>query len=711
MIKLPELDDQRYADIVEAAKRRIPIIYPEWTDFNEHDPGITIIELFAWLKEMQQYYLNRISDRSRENMLGLLGIKVREPVPSQTVVRFEDGEAPDRLIRGSTAEISDGTVFTALREFVRAPFRIGGVYVSNEDGFMDITDIAFENHTVFSPFGSSSEGSGISLYIKIDMISSDSFFDGFGLTFYIADNCPVKRNPFGRSGYSPRDVRWEYSSYGGFKECEIIADETRSLSLSGTLTLKTGRDFGSVQMNGLPEGKWIRGELTYCGCEDMPLVRMICTDILPLVQKKVYADFEDFILTGTSVTVSHCLAVQGKCLVFVRGEKGWIFAERAVVQKTEDAAEVELSEYSGLAANDGAPDVRVIYCSDYFREHRMFLSSNGLPCQSFPFDPEGYVLAEELGIMVLDAAETGSLCWREYEYVRSMALAGPYDRCFTYDISGHSIVFGDNEHGEAPPKGNGNIMIFSCSTTAGAGGNLPNGNISEVSDSQHSYSVVHSEDCSGGSDRETLHHAVQRMRNMLEECTRAVTAEDYRTVAMQTPGVRIADAAAIPFFDPEAPDAPKEKLSTTVSVVVLPYGDSAFPIPDKRFLAAVREHIENYRLVTTHVKISAPVYVRIDIFAEVVCGTDEIRQAKRHCEEALRSMLSVYGKDGRTKFGRPVVESEITACLCSLDGILSVRQVRLSSPDSGCRHDGYGRVVIPPHAIAYCGSVSIETTE
>lgn len=711
MIRLPELDDQRYTDIVEAAKRRIPIIYPEWTDFNEHDPGITIIELFAWLKEMQQYYLNRISDRSRENMLGLLGVKVKEPVPSQTVVRFEDGETPKRLIKGSTAALYDGTVFTSLREFVRAPFKIGGVYVSNEDGFTDITDIAFENHTVFSPFGSRSDSSGISLYINIDRIRSDSFFEGFGLTFYIADNCSVKRNPFGRSGYSPRDIRWEYSSYDGFKECRIIADETRSLSFSGTLTLKTGRDFGSVQIKGLPEGKWLRGELTYCGCEDMPLVRMICTDTLPLVQKKIYADFEDFILTGTSVSVSHCLAVQGTCLVFVRGGNGWIYADRAVIQKNGSTVAVELSDCSQLAAKDGAPDVRVIYCSDYFKEHRMFLSSNGLPGQSFSFDPVSYVLADELRIMVLDIAETECSCWREYEYVRSMALAGPYDRCFTYDISKHSIVFGDNEHGEIPPKGNNNIMVFSCSTTMGAGGNLPKGNIGEVSDPWHSYPVVHSEDCSGGSDRETLRHAVQRMRNMLQECTRAVTAEDYRTLAMQTPGVRMADAAAIPFFDPELPEAPREKLSNTVSVVVLPYSDSGFPIPDKRFLAAVREHIENYRLVTTHVKVSAPVYVKIDIFAEVICGTDEIRQAKQHCEETLRSMLSVYGKDGRTKFGRPVIESEITACMCSVEGILFVRQVRLSTSDSGCCHDGYGRIVIPPNAIAYCGSVSIEATE
>lgn len=42
MISLPKLDDQNYAEIVEAAKRRIPVIFPEWTDFNEHDPALQL---------------------------------------------------------------------------------------------------------------------------------------------------------------------------------------------------------------------------------------------------------------------------------------------------------------------------------------------------------------------------------------------------------------------------------------------------------------------------------------------------------------------------------------------------------------------------------------------------------------------------------------------------------------------------------------------
>ena len=120
MINLPNLDDQKYTDIVEAAKRRIPVIFPEWTDMNEHDPGITLIELFAWLKEMQQYTLNRIPDRTREAMLRLVGTELRRPTPATAAVLFSSG-APLELPVGSSAVSADGTEFTLTEPFRSQP--------------------------------------------------------------------------------------------------------------------------------------------------------------------------------------------------------------------------------------------------------------------------------------------------------------------------------------------------------------------------------------------------------------------------------------------------------------------------------------------------------------------------------------------------------------------------------------------------------------
>ena len=68
------LDDKKFEELVKEAVARIPIYAPDWTDHNVHDPGITFIELFAWLAEMQIYRLNRISDESYWKFLTLVGI-------------------------------------------------------------------------------------------------------------------------------------------------------------------------------------------------------------------------------------------------------------------------------------------------------------------------------------------------------------------------------------------------------------------------------------------------------------------------------------------------------------------------------------------------------------------------------------------------------------------------------------------------------------
>lgn len=69
---LPQLDDRSYADLMAEARALIPAVYPEWTDHNPADPGITLIELFCWLIEMLIFRADQIPDRHRLVFLRLL---------------------------------------------------------------------------------------------------------------------------------------------------------------------------------------------------------------------------------------------------------------------------------------------------------------------------------------------------------------------------------------------------------------------------------------------------------------------------------------------------------------------------------------------------------------------------------------------------------------------------------------------------------------
>lgn len=70
--KLPNLDDKSYAELVEDARSSIPALCPRWTDHNPSDPGIAVIELFAWLTEMMLYRTNRLPDATYRTFLKFL---------------------------------------------------------------------------------------------------------------------------------------------------------------------------------------------------------------------------------------------------------------------------------------------------------------------------------------------------------------------------------------------------------------------------------------------------------------------------------------------------------------------------------------------------------------------------------------------------------------------------------------------------------------
>jgi len=71
-LTLPQLDDRTYADLLDEARALIPSLYPDWTDHNPADPGITLIELFAWLSEMLIFRADQVPDRHRLVFLRLL---------------------------------------------------------------------------------------------------------------------------------------------------------------------------------------------------------------------------------------------------------------------------------------------------------------------------------------------------------------------------------------------------------------------------------------------------------------------------------------------------------------------------------------------------------------------------------------------------------------------------------------------------------------
>jgi hypothetical protein len=101
----PILDNVVYEELVKEAKSLIPIYAPEWTNHNPSDPGITLIELFAWLCEMIIYRIDQVPEKNYLRFLKLLGIQLNE------------GEEISSGIRRGVNQLSERTRAVTMEDF------------------------------------------------------------------------------------------------------------------------------------------------------------------------------------------------------------------------------------------------------------------------------------------------------------------------------------------------------------------------------------------------------------------------------------------------------------------------------------------------------------------------------------------------------------------------------------------------------------------
>src|SRR5512133_339995 len=94
-VPAPVLDNRSYQDLVDEALARIPVHNPEWTNFNRSDPGVTLVELFAFMTESLLYRVNRVPEVNRRAFLSLLGVPLQPASPARGIVTLQNvrGEA------------------------------------------------------------------------------------------------------------------------------------------------------------------------------------------------------------------------------------------------------------------------------------------------------------------------------------------------------------------------------------------------------------------------------------------------------------------------------------------------------------------------------------------------------------------------------------------------------------------------------------------
>jgi predicted phage baseplate assembly protein len=128
-LPVPNLDDRRFQDLVDDAKRLVQQRCPEWTDHNVSDPGVTLIETFAWMTDQVLYRLNRVPERNYIKFLELIGVRLFPPTAARAMITFWlAGPQPGTIhIRPGTqvatlrTESDEAIVFTTIGDLPIVP--------------------------------------------------------------------------------------------------------------------------------------------------------------------------------------------------------------------------------------------------------------------------------------------------------------------------------------------------------------------------------------------------------------------------------------------------------------------------------------------------------------------------------------------------------------------------------------------------------------
>lgn len=271
-----------------------------------------------------------------------------------------------------------------------------------------------------------------------------------------------------------------------------------------------------------------------------------------------------------------------------------------------------------------------------------------------------------------DAAGAADV-WVRWHAVTDFYASGPLDRHYVLDRLAGEVRFGDGVSGRVPPLGTGNVRMAVYRTGGGAAGNRPPGTVTQLKTTvPYVDKAVNTEAASGGADAETEDSLVARMPRTLRHGGRAVTPEDYEDLArLASPDV--VRAKCVPLYDLAADPDGSVQRPGTVSLIIVPQGGDAKPLPGARLVERVRDYVSARRQPLGRFVVVAPDYVRVDV--EVIAGLKSLEGAAE-VEAALRDALARFlhplsgGPGGRGwDFGRRPHKSDLYALLEPVAGV------------------------------------------
>ncbi len=499
----PVLDDRTFEDIFRDLRLRIPLYTKEWTNFNESDPGITLLQLFAWLSEMMLARMNQIPRKNYIKFLQLLGKELEPAKPATAHLTFitkaSEQAQPVPARTQISAQVSDGgpsLIFETKQalDLIQAPLAVVGV----QDGgvLVNVTTANEKPGTKFRPFGwFASPGSA--LYLGFEQVKPpdpkqplDPFPDE--LTFRLFMPADVTAGEPQRVDDIPPitnvELVWEFRERddADWSRLNVFKDETAAFTKDGYIRVEGPRniELSKEPRLGAEPRYWLRVRLDRGSFPDGESPEI------------------DFIRPNT-VPAENLTSVRAQILGESQGQPAEVF--------------------------------------------------------SLPFRP-----VEPASLRIKTETEQTSQT-ENWERVDDFLSSKPRDKHFVLNAAAGTIQFGDGERGQIPVASS-LIIADEFRYGGGARGNQAGAGAIKAMQSQLTgvSKVTNERPAVGGSNEQTIQEMLRDAPSLIKRRERAVTLEDFKSYAKEAGGV--INALAIANAHPDFPEVEVPGAITVVIV-------------------------------------------------------------------------------------------------------------------------------------------------
>lgn len=498
----PKIDDRTFEQILAELRLRIPRYTKEWTNFNDSDPGITLLQLFAWLSETMLFRMNQVPRKNYVKFLRLLGEDLAPPRPASAHLTFSvtANAKPDPVpararVSASVDDGGDALIFETGRALDLIPGKLDAVGLFDGAGFMNVTSANDAPGTKFKPFGPVPDP-GNALYLGF--VPPDPLPPGrqqfFPKTMTFRVFLPAEATagkPQACKGTAtppvpPVTLAWEYRPRAGepWQRLNVLEDESAAFTREGYVRVQGPAAIQPTLEPRLADEArfWIR-------------VRLEPGKRYPAGR----APEIDFLRPNT-VEAAHLATIHGEVLGFSEGHPG-----------------------------------------EQFETQRKPVSSLSLDVTLANGEVEAW---SEVADFLASKAE---------------------DKHYRLNRTSGVVQFGDGERGRIPEAGS-TITATQYRYGGGKRGNAAGvGAISAPLSSLAGVEKVTNErPAAGGTDEQTLEEILVTGPALLKQRGRAVTPDDFGELVRKTDGV--AHATALPLFHPDHRDVKVPGAVTVVVV-------------------------------------------------------------------------------------------------------------------------------------------------